>query len=548
MTPRPGGAARFLSLAVGGALLLRIAILLFRRIIEEDGAYYASLASALLRGDPAHGVSTAWPPLYPALIALVAFPSRWFGATLDPPSVELAARVVSALAGGLLLIPLYFLARALLPERFARIAVILAAVHPRLLDASASTLTESTYMLLLVTALAVIVRNGIGLFPGLTLGAAFLVRPEALIVAGVIGATEVLGDRARPRKRSRLPLFLLGLLLAAGPYLLFLHERLGTWSLGEKGAYNFWRAYRSEYGALYPPPLRLARRMNESPELAAGVPPEQPRLVEFVLRKPGLVAGRALRQLATILFSTIPVVVYHPWALLALLGLGRIGWPRGSPDLPAPRDDEEAGAEARGWLPIGMTMLAVVLLYAPISVDRRFLIPLVPLFLLASARGIQRLDRKFGARGTGWLVAGFGVLSIALSATQSISTWKGAPLEHREAGLWLARHTPSRAADGARPASGLERPTVVSRKPWVAYYAGALIKPLPEASLDRFVEEAQRNGGDYLVADDRSARGGRPVLGAFLDPRRAPAGWVAVHVVRQPSTLVLYALPGRLVK
>src|SRR5689334_6145380 len=48
------------------ALAVRAALAARAPIIEVDGAYWAGLAAALERGDLRHGLSSAWPPLYPA--------------------------------------------------------------------------------------------------------------------------------------------------------------------------------------------------------------------------------------------------------------------------------------------------------------------------------------------------------------------------------------------------------------------------------------------------------------------------------------------------
>jgi hypothetical protein len=88
----------------------------------------------------------------------------------------------------------------------------------------------------------------------------------------------------------------------------------------------------------------------------------------------------------------------------------------------------------------------------------------------------------------------------------------------------------------------LHPPIVVSRKPWVAYYAGALIMPLRDAPLPEVLVEARERGGDYLVVDQRSAGADRPALATLLDQERTPAGLTAMHTIETPRTLVLYRI------
>src|SRR5882757_6006022 len=58
-------------LAVLG-ILIRLVCIRFSPSIDGDGIWYATLGAKLIRGDFEHGLSTYWPPLYPALIGLVS--------------------------------------------------------------------------------------------------------------------------------------------------------------------------------------------------------------------------------------------------------------------------------------------------------------------------------------------------------------------------------------------------------------------------------------------------------------------------------------------
>jgi hypothetical protein len=136
------------------ALAARAALAWRAPIVEVDGAYWLGLAAALERGDWHHGLSTAWPPLYPALVALTAAAAHALGCAREPAVLEACGRAVSVLAGRLMLFPFFAVARQLLSPRAANAAVVLAAFHPRLLQYSAAALSEATYILLLVAALA----------------------------------------------------------------------------------------------------------------------------------------------------------------------------------------------------------------------------------------------------------------------------------------------------------------------------------------------------------------------------------------------------------
>jgi hypothetical protein len=122
-----------------------------------DGAYWAGLAAALERGDLRNGLSTAWPPLYPAVVAAMVRAARLLGRPIEPATLEACARAASVLTGTLLLVPLHALAQRLLSPRAAGVATLLAAFHPRLLQYSAAALSETTFTLFLVAGLALIV-------------------------------------------------------------------------------------------------------------------------------------------------------------------------------------------------------------------------------------------------------------------------------------------------------------------------------------------------------------------------------------------------------
>jgi hypothetical protein len=65
----------------------------------------------------------------------------------------------------------------------------------------------------------------------------------------------------------------------------------------------------------------------------------------------------------------------------------------------------------------------------------------------------------------------------------------------------------------------------MARKPWVAFYSGALIADLPDVPADWILADANRTEVNVLVVDARAARGDRPQIAPWLDPARGPAGW-----------------------
>lgn len=544
-----GEAPRYpLALAWGlAALAVRAALAARAPIIEVDGAYWAGLGAALERGDLRHGLSTAWPPLYPAAIAAFLRVARLLGRTIEPATLEACARAASVVAGTLLLFPLHALARRLLEPRAAAVATLLAAFHPRMLQYSAAALSETTFALCLVAALALLVareQESYGAWAreagaGALFGLAYIARPEglplaaALWLAGLIlrpPASDGAPASAAPRAlAARLrPAFVIATVVVALPWLLFVHATLGRWSLGEKGEYNFWRAFATDYAADFPAPVALAERVNESPEIAPAPSGPGVRAVAFALRHPGVVGLRCARNLAIIVTSTLPAVLYWPLVPLALVALFRPRRP--------------------GVWPVAVTLGAMPLLYAPFSVDRRFFVPAVPLLLIACAAGVDRLEARLrrgtpGAPGARRGIDAALALLFALSVVYTFAKGAGfeAAPEHRRAGEWLRRNAGALRRTGASASTGVgERPVVMARKPWVAFYSGGLISALPDVPPDSLYFLARTRGSDVLVADERSARTDRPRLQSLLIASRVPGGFGLLHEEPGPPRLLLY--------
>lgn len=531
---------RFLLPVAIAAFVLRVLLATHAGIIEHDGAIYAGLARALLAGDWYHGISTVWPPLEPLLITAAAYGARALGAAPGPALLELCARLISALAATLLVVPVYLWGRRLLGERHGRVAALLTAFHPRLIQYGTAALTEMPFTLLLVSGIALLAggnardrdagAGGAALPPGRAalagalVGLSYLARPEGVLLGGVAWLSAGAGGLARRGRGIRIAAlaFPAALLVVAAPYLLFLHGALGRWSLGEKGPYNFWRAHRAAYALHFPEPAGLSERVFESPELNDDAPRTGVRVLGLIEREPVAVTRTTFGNLGRIVGSSMPLAVYPAFALFALIGAWR---------------------PPRSWRPVWVTVLVMPLLYAPFTADRRFFVPAVPLLLLLAARGVARIEgaiaRRSAARARGVTVA-IVVLLVVTGLAYAAHLGGGldrAP-EHRAAGEWLRAAWPGLAH--GEPGG----PIVMSRKPWVAFYAGGLVAELPDLPPDAVLERARRKHVDVIVVDARWGVATRPVLAPWLDPDRAPPGLRVLHVVEAPERLVLYDARG----
>jgi 4-amino-4-deoxy-L-arabinose transferase-like glycosyltransferase len=297
-------------------------------MVAWDGSYYVNYF---------HDASWRWvfPPGYPLAIAAVR------AAVGDG---VLAAQVVSALAGALLVIPLYYLARSVLTPKGSLVAAALAVLNPLMIRYGALAMSESLYVLLVVTAFWCYSRKS--MFPfGLAAGASYLVRPEAVLFFALLVAY----DAATTRRARPVLLALAGLLLVAAPYLLSLRAESGRWSLSPKSenlrAWDTdWRANVTREGTSGQPEERsfLEASVGSYPDrflahgsnllIYAGIPLVGFALAGAAFHKGALLAGVAM-FFALPLFGLTPyarfMIPYLPFlAILAVLALEHIPKPQ----------------------------------------------------------------------------------------------------------------------------------------------------------------------------------------------------------------------------
>jgi len=175
------------------------------------------------------------PPGYPAAILGMSKLLRVGGRTMSVETMALSAQLVSAVAGVLLVFPLYFLTRRVFDRNTACAAATLFIALPVCVEVTSDGISDGLFLLTAVSALCFAARAldqdggrrefGSGLWAGLCCGLGYLVRPDAAIVAGAIGLT--LAGTAVVRRRgggsTRAALLagvglVVGFLVLAGPY------------------------------------------------------------------------------------------------------------------------------------------------------------------------------------------------------------------------------------------------------------------------------------------------------------------------------------------
>jgi 4-amino-4-deoxy-L-arabinose transferase-like glycosyltransferase len=533
---------RTLALLVATAFFVRLFLLRYQYVINTDGVYYAVLGKKLVSGDFQGGLSTYWPPLYPLLVGL---------SSLVFDDLEFAARFVSVIAGTLLIVPLYLLIRRSYDRATATVGASLAVIYPGLTDSSTLAMAEALYALLLatslLTALSALCDHSprSSLFTGLLLGAAYLTKPEAicysaLLVVFLLGVGLVSKPRRIAASAYDALLILFGVWLVSAPYIVFVHQRTGRWTISQKIVANL-SIVHSARGLLDLPPNGGLTMMDElygetyftgSSQGAgawagreSGPSPTSPAVVVQPGREsPGTPIGhranfpnlfrRSAQALRQALKEILPEIFPYPFMALAILALFRQPWTKR-------RTIQES------YL---LSFVAATFVGYSVSViEGRYLVAILPILISWASRGVIELQDWAIETAGHWGVAltdRVGAIRMAIVAVlvvwllrsilfpATIDRWHDLPYEQKEAGMWLRQH-------------GVPSPLIIASGPWAAFYAEGRHQFIPTAGRAESLEHAERSGADYLIVDERFQ--GNAPLGSLLDPTQAPENLSPVY-------------------
>jgi len=368
------------------------------------------------------------------------------------PDWVTAARVIALVTGVLFIPAIGWLTAAFVTDRRLRyLPAMAAAFTPLMVRYSLTTMTEMPYFLLLTLGLGLAARRWAH-GAGLAFGLAYAIRPEGLLVAVVAAAFIALAGR-RPRDAAAL---IAGTALIVLPYVAAIGVTQGKWTLTPKS-------------------LNIAAGTWEAAEERAGESSAGKSVAERVERYGG---------------ETARLYPKHAGEMLAQLGR-HSGWFPMAMALPAL-------AGPAGLLAAGMAQI----LFLPltfIGARVRYIVPFLPILWILSVVTIERIRRPSARMASAALL----VLSIAWGA------WNGRELytmnedgyfpELVEAGKFLK--------ELSTPAT-----VVYDRKPYTAFYAGAVGRFTPAGDYDAILDEVRAKGGDYLVVNEWEAAHFRPAL------------------------------------
>jgi hypothetical protein len=458
------------------ALALRLALWNACAGVTMDSPLYVRMAESLAAGErgpsPAHHG-------YPALIAL---------ASPLLPGREVPGRVISLLASLAAVALTARLARRHLGPGWASVAACAVALHPLLAIYGVAIMTEASFLAVLLGGL-LLVESERPLAGGLVLGAAYAIRPEAIVIAPLAALLARGPWRARARVLAGSAAVILG-------YVVFLHGQQGWWSLTPKTAL----VTAAGGGRSAEWHLADSTAVADTVGLIARARAAGPRLVAEYLPR-WLRHGHRLVQ-------AWPV----PLLALSLAPLLRRG---------------TSGREA--WRPL-LAPLACLFVYPLLAApdDVRFAQLFVPsLAVLAAGGAAAGWARGPAGRAVVLLLAAAGVALLALGPLPRLALhFDDGPMRVlREAGAWLRERGPADAV-------------VMDRKAYVPFFAGMRHAQIPDDDLDAILDHAQRSGARYLVVEEYVTASLRPQLEPLLDPARL-AGEHRLHMAH-----VLRPAPG----
>lgn len=213
------------------SLLLSLYLFFQTHVLSLDGAFqYIPIAKDFVSGLYGKAFGHNQQPLYSIFVALLS---------QGVADYEQAGRLVSTVFGILLVLPVYFLGRRVVDDRVAFISTLLLAIHPYVRRFSADVLKESTYLFFLSLAMWFSWRTIQGekrspylLIPLLSTFA-YLARPDGVEVFLVVFFYLFFIKKFHgPKERwIAILLLLVSSVLLFLPYLIYLRETTGIWTL-----------------------------------------------------------------------------------------------------------------------------------------------------------------------------------------------------------------------------------------------------------------------------------------------------------------------------
>jgi hypothetical protein len=454
------------------ALLVRLYFLPFYRVISADGIGYVSAARALLRGEFAPLIT--YGVVYPSLTAAVS--------TLGLDT-ESAGRIVSAVMGSLLVVPLYLLGRDFFDRKVATVACILVIAWPSLRGWAGEVMTQATYITLLFTwywLLWQAYRRGSlrwALAAGAVAGLSYLTRPESLVAFAAMAPLLLLPAAGAGSVKRRLVLIAActgAFILMLAPFVLLVHQVTGVWQISGKGGVTLADALSQYLGR---PDMK-----NEPGFQGIG-------FLDVIRSYPDFLWINFRKNLAQTLQTMVPLYVWG--AALFGFAVGEWSWQR---------------VTGRLYLLASFAPLGVIVVF--FFVGPEYLQPYLPVLFMWAGNGLctaeRCLLRPLAAKGRFSRYASWTPLSlVAVSAltvfffVEQVPADRNKPYrceddggryDQRRIGEFLKKQLPP----GSR---------IMTRWGRISFYAEMENIGMPQAGLMEMIDTARKNKVRFLIID-----------------------------------------------
>lgn len=536
------------------AFVLRCFLKKFQFAVSFDEVNYLKLAASGAVDGFLNVLHPFWSPLYPFIVALLSEIIS---------NVEFAGRFISILCGSLLIFPVYYLARYNISRKVAVISTLLLALNPIFSYLSTYAATESLYTFLSVSGIlfawsALKGRSVLkGCIAGIVFALAYLTRPEGvgfviiycLIIAFLSLRNFIL--KGKEKYLRTVVFFLLGFIITVVPYLVYLHNETGEWTISAKGkalqqagAVVF--IGKNEEGFNYRllsednERLLIDKMFHEGDFLQS----ERNRGKPVINVTLPLLVKKYLSNLYKISKIIVPDVIPLILFIFLILGLFTDVWSK-----------ERMGFEFFLLSFICFFWFIIVPLF---HISERYFIPLLPVCYIWIGRGLvyfyfwlKEGISKIFIRSSSYSKAESiaviviilfllfayipGFVKIFLKNPYSTDLWAD-PVELKEAGLWLRENK-----------KRVKPPVIMSFNHTAGFYAGNYqiteSVSVPENKLDRVLAYARYRKVDYIVLTERYSKE-HPEISFLVNGEENLEEMKLIYKNKHPSgfTVVIYEL------
>lgn len=467
-------------------------------IHEQDGVAYMDFAKQLLHWNFAN---YSLPPFYPTVIVIFSF---------LPVTFEFAARLASITMDAMTVIPLCYIAGKYLGPvgRFA--TGILWAFCSFSLYFTVSPLSQSSYLCCLMAGIAFLYRGleeeqseAWLIAAGVCFAFASLARIEGIIGFGG-GLFLCLIQFLRKEKSFRskvvsLFFYVLGFLAAEGPYLVFLHSRVGYWTISVRGEQEL-----KSPDAVNT--LNAAGTLTKSTARGLSLWTENfGSLSDFLA-----FVGNNAKSYFLVYVNIFPLWVHGLFLVGVVLLFAARGW-------------------RRACYPILLLMVITPIFLLNIPKTPSYFYPVFPLLFICLLiggegiiAGICHVYGKFAGGATATFPQKIAGILLLVPVVVLVPKFYGdAARSFQDPGLvqqaMLSEKIYKDAGEFLQHNSAQGEP-VLTRWGLVAYYADRPLMILPKGAVEAVVNFARKNGARFMVIDSISVYSRRQELEELLNP------------------------------